>query len=469
MQPRLSRGLDMAVVIGGSCGVNLRNVPKRGERIFIFAIVFLAASTLCLPVPPTEEVATLYPWWAVRLEIGKILFHELLFMCWLFLYGGGHVLGSLASGGGAAQRAATTLIMLALWCGLVSMTAPLPWQDLGRTLRLMLNAACILAFVRWGRQFGTLPLAAMVLGSLAGTLINLMMSYQYPLVIDGLMRLSGQNTPGVAMGVAIHLAAWWFHFANRTKTKLLIASASLVFAFACAISFSRIGWFAGATGLLVWLYIIYFAQHQCSSRRRQTRMLRTVLTLVFFSMFAFVLTTNTGQAGLGWMFGLVTQKASYEGEGDRQRLMYLYGTMEILEEYPLGVGYSGFFDVWTRTEAFQSQNAPDEPSPTEANPHSTFLWYATTGGVPGGVLSVGVFFSLIGLLWYGLRMVFGRGGVILFFLLAASYLVMGLTVPYLYSNLILIFPAAFVLGLGLALRKNPCSIVATRKLDKSMA
>jgi len=186
-------------------------------------------------------------------------------------------------------------------------------------------------------------------------------------------------------------------------------------------------------------------------------------------MFALVPTTNTGQIGISWMFNLVTQKASYEGEGDRQRMMYLYGTMEILEEYPLGVGYSGFFDAWTRTKAFQSPEASDELSPTEANPHSTFLWYATAGGVPGVVLSLGLFFSLIGLLWYGLRMVFGRGGVILFSLLAASYLVMGLTVPYLYSNHILIFPAAFVFGLGLALRKNPCSIVATRKLDKAMA
>ena len=468
MQPRLSRALDMAVAIGRSFWVNLRDVRERGERIFVVAILFLAASTLCLPVPPTEEVATLYPWWAERFDIGNILFHEILFICWLFLYGGGHVLGSLASGG-AAQRAATALTMLALWCGLVSITAPLPWQDLGRTLRLILNAACILAFVRWGKQFGILPLAAWVLGSLAGTLSNLMMSFQYPLIIDGLMRLSGQNTPGVAMGIAIHLAAWWFHLANRTQTKLLIASASLVFAFACAISFSRIGWFAGATGLLVWLYIIYFAKHQFPCRRRQTRKLRTVLTLVFFSMFLLVPTTNIGQAGTDWMFSLVTQKTSYEGEGDRQRLMYLYGTMEILEESPLGSGYSGVYDAWMRTAASKSPEAPYETSPTEANPHSTFLWYATIGGVPALVLSLGLFFSLIGLLRFGLRMVFGRGGVILFAMLAASYLVMGLTVPYLLSNLILIFPAAYVLGLGLALRKNPCSIVATRKLDRVMA
>lgn len=419
----------------------------------IVAILFLSASTLCLPVPPTEDVAALYPWWARRFDIGNILLHELLFVFWLFRYGSRHVLGALAVGS-PVLVAAISLIVLALWCGLVSLLAPLPWQDLGRTLRLLMNATLIIAVVRWGKQSGTLPLVAIVTGFLVGTLVNLAMSFRYPLIIGDVLRLSGQNTPGVAMGIAIHLSAWWFYLADRPRVKLLVVGAASVFAFACAISFSRIGWFAGATGLLAWCYVIYLAPHRSASRLRQAMRLRKLTPFFLAIMLVLVPTANTGQAGIDWLASLVAQKASYEGEGERQRLAYLYGTIEIIEDNPFGVGYSGFYNAMTKTAAYQRPDAAVEESPIDANPHSTFLWYASAGGIPGLMLAVFVFAFLLGRLRYGLRVVYGDSGFIPFSLIAAAYLVMGLTVPYLFSNIILIFPAAYVVGFGRALRES---------------
>lgn len=458
----------MAVETGGCFGVNLRDVPERGQGIFVIAILFFAASTLCLPVPPTEEIATLYPWWARRFDFGNVLLYEVLFICWMLLYGIRHLFGGMISKA-PARIPALILFMLAVWCGVVSLSAPLPWQDFGRTLRLMLNAILILAVVRWGRWYGTMPLAVIVMGFLVGTLVNLAMSFQYPLIIEDVMRLSGQNTPGVAIGIAIHLAAWWFYLTDKLRAKLLLIGAYMVFAFACAISFSRIGWFAGATGSLAWCYVIYSPAYRCASRQRRAKRLRTWVSLVFAAMFVLLPTTNIGQSGADWMTSLVIQKTSYEGAGDKERLGYLVSTIEIIADHPFGVGYSGFYNSVIKTDAYRWPDAAEFDDPEEANPHSTFLWYASAGGIPGLMLVISVFACLLGRLHSGLRAVFGNRGFVLFSLISPAYLVMGLTVPYLFSNIILIFPAAYVLGLGLALRKNPCSIAAIRKLDKAIA
>lgn len=423
---------------------------------------------MCLPVPYTEEVAKLYPWWARRLDVGNVLVHELLFLFWLFCYGAKRVLSGLLFGT-PTRIAAVLLIALALWCGMISLLAPLPWLDIGRTLRLLVNAALMIAVATWGRQFGTLPLAAIVIGFLQGTVINLMMSFQYPLLIDGVMRLAGQNTPGVTMGVAIHLAAWWFYLSDRSRTKLLIILATFVFAFACAISFSRIGWFAGATGLLAWGAILCLAPYRSAAQQQQLRRVRRVLAPMLLALLAVIPITKTGQVSINWLSNLVAQKASYEGEGDQQRLTYLYGVIEIIAQHPLGVGYSGFYGAMANTAAYRSPKAAVEESPADANPHSTFLWYAAAGGIPGLILSLAVFICLLGQIHYGLRAIFGGSGLILFGLIAATYWVMGLSVPYLLSNIILIFPAAFLVGLGQLRRKAPMPLGSTIQPQKTVA
>ncbi len=418
------------------------------ERFLGAFILFYSGVVFCLPVPYSEEIASLYPWWAKRISFGNVLLHELIFVVWIIIYGRRFVLQSLFKGGIPAQQAALWLIALALWCGLTSLTAPLPWVDIGRTFRLLLNAALLLAVVRWTRQMGNFPFVMLILGFLIGTIINLVLSFQYPLIVTGVMRLSGQNTPGVAMGMAIHLSAWLFFRAGNLKVQVFALCATLVFAFACAISYSRIGWFAGGLGLIAWAYILLAARPLGRSQQQRMKRLRLVLAPLFLVFLSFAPTTNLVQEGLQWVQALVEQKTSRQDESDNIRWAYLIGTGEIVSSYPMGVGYSGFYDAMTATDIYRSGAAAEEDSPADANPHATFLWYATAGGILGGGITLVVFFMLLNSMKVGLVKAMGRDGCALFMSAAPAYLVMGLTVPYLLNSIILIVPVAIAAGWG---------------------
>jgi hypothetical protein len=88
------------------------------------------------------------------------------------------------------------------------------------------------------------------------------------------------------------------------------------------------------------------------------------------------------------------------------------GTLEIVLRYPLGVGYSGFYDAMSATDIYRFGRANAEESVADANPHATFLWYSTAGGLPGGILSIIVFVALLNDLRRGLNSTFGLPGLI---------------------------------------------------------
>lgn len=419
------------------------------ERTLFAFILFYSALTFCLPVPFSEQIAQQYPWWAIKISIGNVQLHEILFLGWLAFYGGRSVLRSLLFGGIPARQSAIWLIALALWCGLVSLSAPMPWQDIGRTFRLLLGAALLLAVVRWTRQSGNFPLEMLIFGFFIGTIINLIISFQYPFIVNGMMRLSGQNTPGVAMGVAIHLTAWLFFRSGHLKVQAFALCATLVFAFACAISYSRIGWIAGGLGLIVWAYILLVGAQPLDYRQQQRmKRLRLALVPLLFVSLVIAPMSNLVQDGLQWAQALVEQKTSRQDESDGIRFAYFIGTTEIVSRYPLGVGYSGFYDAMTATDVYRSGNAAEEDSPADANPHATFLWYATAGGIPGGLMVLMVFVMLLNSLRFGLTSAMGHPGLILFAFAALSFLLIGSTVPYLLNSIILIVPAGIAAGWG---------------------
>ena len=437
-----------------SASIRIPKNPSVFERALTACVLCYGAVIFCLPVPFSDEVEALYPWWGKRIAVGNIQLHEMMFIGWLALYGGSFVWRACVNGGVPTRQVALGLITLALWCGLISLAAPLPWLDLGRTLRLLLNAALLLAIVRWTRQTGNLPLGMLVLGFFIGTVINLVLSFQYPPIVNGTMRLSGQNTPGVMMGIAIHLSAWLFFRASHRKLQAFALFATFVFAFGCAISFSRIGWFAGGLGLIAWLYVLIFAHPREQSERRHLKSARVVLVPLLVISLGSFLVSPPGQQWLQWIQSLAQQKIVNQGESNTQRWAYAIGTAEILARYPLGVGYTGFFDAMTATDIYVSGIAPVEDSPNDANPHAAFLWYATAGGVPGGLMALLVFVMLLNSMRFGLISAMGRPGLVLFVLVALPFLVIGLTVTYLFNSIALIAPVAITAGWGWEARAN---------------
>jgi hypothetical protein len=430
----------LSAIQRGRAKVNL------AARFLTGLILCYSAVIFCLPVPSSEETAALYPWFGKRITIGNVQLHELLFIGWLILYGKRFILRTLFQG--PERRVAVCLIVLALWCGLISLMSPLPWLDFGRTLRLLLNAVLLLAVVRWTRQSGNFPLGMLILGFFSGTIINLVLSFQYPAIVNGTMRLSGQNTPGVAMGVAIHLTAWLFFRTSHRKLQAFALFTTFAFTFGCAISFSRIGWFAGGLGLIAWLYVLVLARPRERSAWRRLRIVRLVVVPLLVIVLGALLVSPLGQQWLQWIQSLAQQKIVNQGESNTQRWAYAIGTAEILARYPLGVGYTGFYNAMTATDIYASGSASEEDSPSEANPHAAFLWYTTAGGIPGGLVALLVFFMLLNSMRFGMISAMGQPGFVLFALVALPFLVIGLTVTYLFNSIILIVPVAIAAGWG---------------------
>ena len=416
------------------------------ERTLAAFILFYGAVVFCLPVSFSEEIS--YPWWATKISFENILLHEYIIFVWIGLYGFRFVLRRLLNGGIPTRQAAIFLIALAIWCGLVSLSSPLPLQDLGRSFRLLLMAALMIAVVRWIRQTGDFPLFMLLLGFFTGTVINLVFSFQNPLIVNETMRLSGQNTPGVAMGIAIHLAAWLFFRSNNRMIQFFTIATTLVFAFGCGISYSRIGWFAGALGLMAWAYILILARP--SGRIERARMKRSRRVWVPLLSLALVMTFSSpvAQENLAWIQSLLQQKFDEQDSSSYEhRTAYFIGVAEIIVDRPLGVGYSGFYDAMMATEIYRSGRANEETS-LEANPHSGFLYYTSAGGIIGTVLAVALFVFLLHSMRLGLVSAFGPPGGILFALVAASFLLIGLTVPYMFNSIIMIVPTAIAAGWG---------------------
>lgn len=415
------------------------------ERTLAAIILFYGAIVFCLPVPFSEEIV--YPWWATKISFGNIVLHEAVFLVWIGIYGFRFVPRRLLNGGIPTRQAAIFLIALAIWCGLVSLSSPLPLQDLGRSFRLLLMAAMMIAVVRWVRQTGDFPLLIVLLGFFAGTVINLVMSFQYPLIVNGTMRLSGQNTPGVGMGIAIHLAAWLFFRSSNRMLQFFSIATALVFGFGCGISYSRIGWFCGALGLGAWVYILILAIPNGRIKRLRMKRARRMWVPLLSLAAALAFSSPIFQENLALAQSLMQQKEWMGGDSNKYRANYFIGVAEIIMEHPLGVGYSGFYDAMTATEIYKSGHANEEDS-LEANPHSSFLYYTSAGGLIGGILSVALFMLLLRSMRLGLSSTFGLPGGILFALLAASFLLIGLTVPYMFNSIIMIVPTAIAAGWG---------------------
>ena len=444
--------------IGGIYQQHIRSTKPQwiltgtSEKVLIFLLMLFAGSTFCLPVPNTPEIAILYPWWATRFQIDKILFHEILFMGWFMFFGFSLLTKYVLKHHYPGKQAGIYLTILALWCGLISLTAPLPQLDSGRTLRLLLNVSLFFAVIRWSQRYGNFPIVCLIIGFFVGTTINLVISFQFPLIVNNVMRLSGQNTPGVAMGIAIHLTAWLFYRAENFCRKIFAIMAMAVFFYGCAISYSRIGWFAGVTGILLWIYIAFLAKAKDSGQIKPIGTYRKMLGFPLIILAVTFFVSPIGQKNIEWMQQLVIQKQERLSESNSIRWAYFIGTLEILFTSPFGVGYSGFYDAIAETEVYRRGESPEEESNVTANPHASILWYTVAGGIPGAILATLTFVALLNTLRVGLLFAFQKQGKITFVLIGSCYIVIAFTVPYIFNSIILIIPVAIAAGWGRAAR-----------------
>lgn len=419
------------------------------ETVLIGLILFYPALVFTLPVQVFETVQ--FPWWANRIEIGNVLLHEILFLIWFLVFGFRYVIQRLLNGGVPTRQSAVILILLAVWCGVISLQAPLPFQDIARSLRLVLMALMMMAITRWSRNAGLYCLIALLLGFACGTIINIVISFENPFIVYGTMRLSGQNTPGVGMAVAVHLCAWYFLKAPARPHQLLAITLSLLFLFGAGISYSRTAWIISALGIFVWVYLLILGNskgHLGVRKRSKSPKFWAPPVIVLLVLLAL---SPTGRYYLEWVNTLLFQKDWLESTSNTYRIGYVFGVAEIILQYPLGVGYSGFFDAMTNTKVYGSGTTSIETG-LNANPHSGFLYYLSAGGIPAGILTFILFCTLLKCLRTGLVHAFGRQGYILFLAMAMSFLLIGITVPYMFNSIILIAPTAIVAGWSWHLR-----------------
>ena len=420
------------------------------ERFIAFFILFYSALVFCLPMTSSDEYLIQYPWWAKKIEVGNIQLFELVFIGWCFFYIGKLQTLLLSVHTATARKSVCWLLLLAIWCGLISLMAPLPFLDLGRTFRLIVIVLLFLAIVNWTYQTANLLLEAMVAGFLVGTIINLVISFQHPLIVVGVLRLSGQNTAGVAMGLAIHLSAWLYYRTDKLYIRAFSALSSLIFFFSCAISFSRIGWFTAFFGFIAWVYVFWRRFARNSKGQKWAININSLIFLLITFFFLLILFSEFGLYVVQWLGELLDQKLERHGESNNQRWAYVTGTAEILLKHPLGVGYSGFYDAMVETSTYSGGQAAVEDDPVSANPHASFLWYLAAGGIPGGMLFFGALLSLLNTMRNGMMRSMGGAGAVFFTLVLAPYLLIGSTVSYLFNSLILIAPAAMAAGWGLS-------------------
>lgn len=420
---------------------------KNPEHLLIAAILFYSGLVFCLPVHPTSTWAETmtYPWWASRIQFNLIILNEILFIIWLLLFGGRFVLRNILNRLGIPTRqAAICLIFLGVWCGVISVILDFSTitQNIGRTVRLILLAFMMIAAVKWARSIGTFVLVVFVFGILVGTVINLIISIQNPFILWGSFRLHGQNTPGVWMGLAAHLSAWLFALSDNIKTKIFSAVTLFVCGFGCLLSFSRIGWTMLGLGLVSW-FVILIVKTKSNNKKN------TVLAIFILCIPLSMLISSPQFSGIASdVIKLVNQKTWIGSDSNSERSSYIYGTTEIVLKNPLGVGYSGFYDAMIETEVYKSGVAARETRPKESNPHMTFLWYASTGGILASLLSIALFYFLARIININLLRLFGRPGVILSTCFIGSMFMIGVTVPYLFNSVIFYLPVALIAGLA---------------------
>lgn len=443
-------GLSNIFVYPAISGTILRSedpvarVRRLGEvsTIFAAAISFIAGWYLCLPESEFVEL----PIWARKIAVGpNVLIHEALFAAFLTVGGLGLILRSAIRERYLTLAPAITVVLLALWCGTASLLAPLPAHDLGRSARLVTMSLFLLGVTHWAASNPLLVLRAFLLGLIGGSAINLLLTFQNPVVAGLIPRLLGQNAPGPPMGIAVNLAAWLILLSRSRRDTLLALSAALICGVGAAISYSKTGMLAAIMGFVS----IALVSGRVSPSKRGRLLIITLFGIVLGA--ASYVNGPRGIQILGAFTEMVREKvesASDESVSIQQRVSYWKGVTEIATKHPFGVGFSGFRDAMMRTDAYATGLAADETlvGPADSNPHAFFLYYLSAGGFVGGLLAAGALVLLGVAMVRGLGM-YGPTGALLALFCCVAYFVLATSIPYMLNSGVMLIPAGIAAGI----------------------
>jgi O-antigen ligase len=411
------------------------------SNLLLWLTLFFLFHHLTLPVPQSEAIKASYPFWARHIFFYGLSPGELIFALWFFAFGSLRVLNFFLRKSQACRQALVTILILALWCGLISQISPQPVRDLLRSLRLILNVCIFIAILRWTYKTPLTPLYAVIVGVFAGTITNLVMTFEYPFIVEGGLRLAGQNTPGVVMALAIHLIAWLYLKESRKAPLLFVLIFLLILLYSVGISYSRTAWFVAVTGIISWL-IVFIKKYKLLGVFKKSS-----LAFAVFVASMVLIPSSLGHQlsdAVSNVATLIENKFNSYGDGDAIRFKYLKTSILIAYENPFGVGYSGFLEA--------QSTIPDAPGEKQgnydANPHSGVLYYLVTGGFPALLLFCFSFYKLLWYLYLGMIRSSGNTGRWLALGAILSYLVISATVTYVFTFVVLFVPVAIVAGWG---------------------
>ena len=414
---------------------------NRVDRLWAAAILFTNGWIYALPVTDGPLPVFFTP---IQIVHGVFL-HEALLGAYLFF----HFLarsGRLPILSRRAHPIGGLLIALGI-LGVISSLANLrPLREFAAAGRYFLLVIYFFCTAYWARKFtSAFVLRSFLLGIVCAGAVNLVYTFRISLMrLAGLPLLLGEQGPGGYLGIGVVLGSWLM-MERRTRRDAAIAIAALgIGVFAVSISFSKLAMLMAGAGMLAWVNVMF--RDLNISRLRKWYALVFVLVAAVFWLNASVVGNYLRSATT--FFEYKFRYVDKESIGSRSQ--YFVITSEILLQHPLfGVGYGGFYDAATATEAYKSpESAKEDPEAGargESNPHSSFLYYASANGLPGVAVTLLLFGFILeafrrALFWRGLP------GMVLWACLAFVYLIFGLTLPTLFNSSVIYLPAAVALS-----------------------
>ena len=272
--------------------------------------------------------------------------------------------------------------------------------EIGEAIRLILFGFFLIWLERCAKRFGIrFCFNCVIFGLTMGGTVNIYFSFQINNGIVGILPLLiGQAGPGPPLGLLVIICAIAFSITKKTFLKVIYIFACLIGVYGGIASWSKISLLIIAVGLIPWSVLII-----CELIK--TRFAKFILTLFICSIVLLSQNNLLFSETRDSVYQIISTKLSSEDhdldDPDSkiwgERFVFHIAVLEIVARHPiLGVGYAGFGAAFKETDASKMKHAyvdeSDQIQSSQANPHSTWLYYASANGLPGFVI---VFFLML--------------------------------------------------------------------------